>query len=459
MIRRLAPHASRLRRSRFVQNSGWMLAGQGLRIVVQAVYFVIIARALGASQYGGFVGVAALIAVLAPFATWGAGNVMIKNVARRPSTFQHFWGAALHATALSAGILGVVAWAAARLVLSQTVPTVLVVEIIVADLLFARLVDLGGQAFQAHDRLSRTATTQFAISAIRLVAALLLATLVPGRATASQWGALYLAASAVSAAVTLYWAFRELGFPDWAARLTRPQLAEGFHFSVTNSAASIYADIDKTMLARMATLEAAGFYAAAYRILDVSFVPIRSILFAAYGRFFSAGESGVRGAIRYARKLVAAGVVYSVFAALAIYALAPIVPRFLGPEYARSVIVLQMLCVLPLLRTLHYFAADALTGADRQGLRSGVQAVIAVGNVLLNLVLIPRYTWRGAVWSSIASDGMLAACLWVAVAVLSARERSASPAASPTVLDPSPPAGGNSIQYESAPVSVFPLGS
>ena len=74
-------------RSTLARNSGWMFLGFGLRIVVQAGYFILIARALGPQQYGAFVGVVALVSIIAPFATMGSGNLLVKNVSRDRSLF------------------------------------------------------------------------------------------------------------------------------------------------------------------------------------------------------------------------------------------------------------------------------------------------------------------------------------------------------------------------------------
>jgi O-antigen/teichoic acid export membrane protein len=48
---------------------------------------------------------------------------------------------------------------------------------------------------------------------------------------------------------------------------------------------------------------------------------------------------------------------------------------------------------------------------------------VAVFNILINLWLIPAYSWRGAAWSSIASDALLACLMGSAVFVLSRRSR------------------------------------
>ena len=50
-----------------------------------------------------------------------------------------------------------------------------------------------------------------------------------------------------------------------------------------------------------------------------------------------------------------------------------------------------------------------------------MQAAVAVFNVLINLWLIPVYSWRGAAWSSIASDGVLLISVATAVWILSRR--------------------------------------
>jgi O-antigen/teichoic acid export membrane protein len=94
---------------------------------------------------------------------------------------------------------------------------------------------------------------------------------------------------------------------------------------------------------------------------------------------------------------------------------APLVPHILGHQYADITSALRWLALLPVLKTLHYFTADALTGAGHQRLRTFIQIGVAVFNVLINLWLIPAYGWRGAAWSSIASDGLLALSLLITI--------------------------------------------
>ena len=53
-------------RSRLARNAGWMFLGQGVSFAVQACYFILLARLLGADQYGIFVGAAAAVSLAEP---------------------------------------------------------------------------------------------------------------------------------------------------------------------------------------------------------------------------------------------------------------------------------------------------------------------------------------------------------------------------------------------------------
>lgn len=172
------------------------------------------------------------------------------------------------------------------------------------------------------------------------------------------------------------------------------------------------------MLARLSSLQATGIYASAYRLIDVAFVPVRSLLAAAYAKFFQHGTSGIAGTIDFSKRLLPLAGLYGAIVGIALFFLAPVVPYILGHEYQDAVAALRWLAPLPLLKALHYFAADTLTGAGFQGLRSATQAIVAVFNILVNLWLIPLYSWQGAAWSSLASDGLLVLSLWLAVAFI-----------------------------------------
>jgi O-antigen/teichoic acid export membrane protein len=412
----------RLLKSALARNTGWMLLGQGLRLVIQALYFTVIARSLGAPKYGAFVGVVGLVGILYPFGTLGSGYLLIKNVARDRRQFSKNWGRALSTTFASSSILFGVVLLASRFLLPATIPMRLAMFVAASDLFGMNITGICGQAFIAFDRMKWTASISVLLSTSRLAAAVILAGLYHSP-SALQWGTFYFVSTSVVAVVALLLVLVKLGAPTFSLSRTSTETREGLYFSVSESAQSIYNDIDKAMLARLGTLEATGIYGAAYRLIDVSFAPVWSLLAAAYPNFFRVGIAGISATLRYARPLIWRALGYATLVSVVLLACAGIVPYILGGEYRLTVEALRWLAILPILKVVHFFLSDVLAGAGHQGLRTLIQLGVAVFNILINLWIIPAYSWRGAAWSSIASDALLACGIGAAVLVLSRRSQ------------------------------------
>jgi O-antigen/teichoic acid export membrane protein len=83
-----------------------------------------------------------------------------------------------------------------------------------------------------------------------------------------------------------------------------------------------------------------------------------------------------------------------------------------GKGFSQSVSALRWLCLIPIFRCLHVGAGDAIAGAGYQKFRLGSQCIAASMNFVMNLYLIPRYSWFGAALASLATDGGLAIMNW-----------------------------------------------
>lgn len=394
-----------------VRGTLWMLIAKGTRIFVQAAYFVIIARALGAEQYGAFAGVLALVNILTPFSSWGAAHILVKHVARDRRTFSTYWGNAMVLTFVSGLALLVLSLIIGKLVLPNSISPWLVVLVGLSDLIFLRIIDNASKAFLAVDLFSRTAQINVLLSLKNLLAAIALVVFFK-EAGVITWAALYLISTLVSAVHSYVEVNRLVGRPQPDLSKVKPEMVEGFHFSVALSAQTVYNDIDKAMLASLGTLEATGIYAAAYRLIGVAFAPVASLMAAGYARFFKHGQAGISGTLKLGKKFLPVAGGYGLLGSIGLFVLAPVVPYLLGDEYRDAVEAIRWLSPILFIKSVRFFAADALTGAGFQGIRSGVQVALAIFNSLLNLWLIPLYSWRGAAFVSVLTDGLLAIALW-----------------------------------------------
>ena len=384
------------------------MAGQIGRLVAQAVFMVVIARTLGVHRFGALVAIVALVSIASPFVSWGAGHILVRDVARDPQTLAGRFGSALRTIVTSGLVVIPLIVAIAAIVLD--VPLLAVALIALGDAGFARVSELIAQAFQALDRLAESALVGTIPLATRAVAAVAFALAAPSRSLVA-WSVYAIAAAAIAAALSYRYARARLGAPRFDG--TRSEFRLGAYFAVSACSSTVYADIDKTMLGSLATLDATGVYGAADRAINMTFSPVMALCTAAYARYFRAGSDGIASSLAFARRLVPITALYSAGVGVAILLAAPLAPIVLGSDYEQVVPALRWLAAVPLLRALYYLPADALTGAGRQGTRTLAQIAAAVLNIVLNLLLIPAHSWRGAAWSTLAALAFLDASLWL----------------------------------------------
>jgi glycosyltransferase involved in cell wall biosynthesis/O-antigen/teichoic acid export membrane protein len=389
----------------------WLLSGNVASIVFQAACFLMLGRMLGAAHYGALVGAVALVNIGSQFSSLGMEMVVLRAVAR---------DRAAYGTAITRGFVitgcGFLVFMAAAItgghLLLPTSIAALLPFLVVSDALFGKVAQLCSRALQAADKAGPSAKLVAMNSMGRMVTAAALCLWCRHAHAALDllvWVKAYSVVSCVSMTVAVGVMVRLLGRPR-RCTIRLSDLGEGLSFSLSNSSISVYNDIDKTMLVSYGMFAAAGIYGAAYRVIDVLSTPVVSLFAAASPRLFREGlHLGAAGAAAGAGRLLRWTVPFGLAVAVMLALAAPVMPLLFGHSYRGSTQVLQFLCLLPLLRGLHYAWGTAVTACSSQWLRTAAQAASAGLNFGLNLLLIPRWGWQGAAVTSIVTDGLLAA--------------------------------------------------
>ena len=66
-LAKIKSKAANLLRSNLAKDTLWMLLSKFFNVGMQAGYFIIVARILGAKDYGSFIGITALASIVFPF--------------------------------------------------------------------------------------------------------------------------------------------------------------------------------------------------------------------------------------------------------------------------------------------------------------------------------------------------------------------------------------------------------
>jgi O-antigen/teichoic acid export membrane protein len=424
MISMIQDQIKRVRQSTLARNAVWLFTGQGLSFIIQALYFVFLARLLNPTQYGVLAGAVALIAVVSQYSTMGAGLLLLRYVSQDPRRFPEYWGNVLMSIAMYGSLIVLALHFTGHWLVGPDSASLLTL-IAVSDCLCGQLTTCAAQVFQAFEHMRPTATLNMLVSLFRLILVCSML-LMMHHAGARQWAVAMLVVSTCAACAAFALVTHRFGWPRFHPELLWKRCAEGFIFAISGSTTSAYNDFDKVMLGHYGMTVANGIYSMAYRVINIATIPIQSIEAAAFPRFFREGAKGAAAVESLAVKILKRTVVLGLAAAVGIFLFSPLTPLLIGKGFKPSVSALRWLCLIPLFRSFHLSAGDAIAGVGQQKFRLVGQAIAAAFNIALNAYLIPRYSWWGAAIASLLTDGSLAIINWTVLFWLRRREQGAA---------------------------------
>ena len=112
--------------------------------------FNIIVRVLGTENYGAFVGVTALAALIFPFANLGSGDVLIQQISKDQKVFSTYWGNGL-IIILVASLFLTIAYFLSPFIFFNITNLPAIFTILLADLIGLAMFIVSAKAFMSHN--------------------------------------------------------------------------------------------------------------------------------------------------------------------------------------------------------------------------------------------------------------------------------------------------------------------
>lgn len=188
------------------------------------------------------------------------------------------------------------------------------------------------------------------------------------------------------------------------AQLLRKSIVFNLYYFIVN----LYDRVDILLLSKLAGDYATGVYSAAYR-------PLAAIQLVPYGVLYSIlpGLSRNASGKEELRRLEKAmglllNVALVVVLATMVYA-GPAVRRLLGGRYAESAVALKILIWAVILRYVNYVLNIKLLAAGLEKVFVVTSLTCLAVNVVANVALIPKLSWRAAAIITIATEAVLLA--------------------------------------------------
>lgn len=386
---------------------------------LQALQFFALARVLGAESFGHVAAVNALLTLALPLTDMGFGSLMQQRTARSPAAAPREFGTAT-AVCLAGGALLVAA-------LTALVPWIypahelraLVLLQGLSELLSFRCVTLSNQLCIALEDARTAGRLNVLISATRVVSIGLI--LVFPQYGPLSWAVGTALLSTLLATVTYAWLIRRIGGFAPSLDHARSEARNAIHFALSTMSRALFADTDKVLLGRYGSSAALGVYVAAYRIVAMGMMPVRSLLQATTASLARSGAGGLEAALKPAYRMLRMSSVYGVVATTGLLLGADLLPILLGDTYANSVGTLRILSALLLIQNFQLAFTAALNGAGLQRAGARTQLAALATYATLAYLVIPRYGTVGAAVSCVAGEGLLAGLVFVTVQALRRR--------------------------------------
>lgn len=404
--------------ARLSRNTAWASGASLIQFGVTAVVMVLLTYVFEPARFGLLVGALSVIFFVSPFASLGAPNLLQKRHGAEGVPLRDALRLG-RGMVLTGGPLSILLVVVIARPLLPSLDWSVVALLALAELLAISYVDVLQAGVQATEELELSVVMKAAQSGLRLVAVLVLLLGIDDPSL-TDWAWLYLVAAVGAAVVAHVVVHRRHPHGLAASAPDRGDAVEGLGLTLGWGTERLRSDADKVLLVRFGFGADAGLYAAANRVLQLVYVPIRGMIAASLARFWQgANTPGASAAL--AIRLVRIAALYGVVAGGVLAVASPLLPHILGEGYDETATVLLWLTPFPLLVALQAFPATALTSEGHNRRRVVIVLSATVLNVVLNVLLIPGSGWRGAVVATWITEVVLVIALWVTLM------RSASP--------------------------------
>jgi O-antigen/teichoic acid export membrane protein len=391
---------------RILVNVGWrVLADLGSKIASLALY-VVMARELGASQFGIYTYGFALVTIVTALGSFGQGTILTREVARDRSRVREYFGNTLALRALMSVPVVVLTIAVTAVTADRT--TLLVVALLGTALVVDLQTATCTATYQAFERLSLIPIVligQRTFAAVVGIAAILQG----GEVVAVA--AIYL----VSSTLALVVAFLLLARYVWRPRIEidpsrwRSLLWAAVPVGLAATFSTVLFQAGATMLGWLESDAAVGNYGAAYQLLQTTFFvgwAVGAAVFPVFSRLDRETDPTVAFVYERAVKL---GLALSLPLAVAAAFLAdPVVQLIYGADFGDAPGALLLLSPVIALYTVNHLSMMLLVSQRRQLRAAAIYGAASAANIVGNAALIPVLSVEGAALSLTMSEFVLA---------------------------------------------------
>lgn len=395
-------------KSRIVKNTTYLTIAFIGQKILALIYFIIIARLLGAENVGDYTVALSFTMVFGIFIDLGTSPVITREIAKDESHISDYLSTLFsYKTVLAIFVYGIIIVAAKLLNYSPELTSLIYISglVMITDTyslsIYSALRGLQNLKTESYGILINQITAMtIGILSLFFIAKSPMVLIVA-----------FLIGSATNVAFALYTAIKKYNVRfkiDFNKETAKNLYTLAIPFGLSGIFTRVYSYIDSIILQKFLGSASVGLYAVAYKIpFALQFIPtaFAASIYPAMSSFFGKDNKKLE-------KVWYISTLYLLILALpmfwGIYTLADLVIlKFYGQEFLDSVIILKTLIIGLVFIFLNFPLGSLLAATNKQNVNTILIGVTMLVNIVSNMILIKMYGIQGAAFAFLISHGFL----------------------------------------------------
>jgi len=390
---------------RFLKNIGSLFTSQILSYLMSLIYTIYLVRYLGVEDYGILSFALALVNILGIFADFGLNILTTREISRDKSLTNKYLNNIFSLKIVQVTILTILLIIILK-ILAYPSKTVYVIYFMLIFIIFNTFTNFFASIFQAYEKLEYQSIANILNNIFMLIGVLILIYYNNGLIIFTALYAFVAGLILIYYLVILKKRFKQ---PLPKIRVDRnfwmPTIKTAAQFGLANVFITIYIWIDSVMLSFMQGDHAVGLYNAAYRIvLLLIFIPaiINTAIFPVMSKLYETSTSSLKTIVeKYFKYMILIGLPIGVVITL-LYN--KIIILIFGYTFIESAPALQILIWATVFTFANSSFVQLLQSTNRQLLLTKITFIGMIINIVLNLILIPKYSFIGASFNTLLTE-------------------------------------------------------
>ncbi|MEN4017736.1 MAG: flippase [Methanobacterium sp.] len=385
------------------KNTSLLLISQVISYILAFFYMIYIARYLGTDGFGILSFALAFTGILSIFTDLGLNTLTVREVARDKSLtnkyFSNIFFIKMIFCILTFGLMALIIN-----LLGYSLETINVVYLVGLSVIFTAISGFFNSIFQAHEKMEYQSLGLVLQNFLMFIGVLIV---INFGLSIIVFAFVYFISSLISLfyiLIVYFWKFPPRNV-EIRRNYWKPTIKESLPFGLTAVFATVYVWIDSVMLSLMQGNEAVGLYNAAYRIIIVLLF-IQSVssisIFPTMSKFYISSKNSLKMTVEKYFKFM---FIISIPIGIIVMLLSDKIILFVfGVQYENSILLLQILVWATVFTFIYTAFVQMFLSTNKQFVITKITALCMMINIILNLILIPQFSYIGASFVTVITE-------------------------------------------------------